>query len=1297
MDEAVEMRVQVEEPPPPSRRRILRWIAGALIALAALLGAAIYGIDTGAGHRVIADRIAALKPSSGLRIHIGRIDGSIWRRATLRDVQLYDLNGRFFAAPEITLDWHPLRWTRNLLDIDRLAAPLVELDRLPKLRPGANKAILPGFDIHVGALAIDRLRLGPAVAGRAQALRVAAKADIRGRRARIALNASSVAGDRILVDLDAEPDGDRFRLGASLSGPAHGTIAGLIGVRSPVAVRVGGRGTWHAWNGTARADFAGRNVADLALGVREGRYLLSGTLAPSPFVQGKVQRLTAPVVRVQGEATLADRMVRGRLALASPALAVTANGAVDLATSRFAPLTLDLRLMRPPALFPNMTGRDVRLHVVLDGPFRTAAYRYALESPHIAFDDTGFDRVRAVGVGRLSKAPVAVPIRLHAAQVTGLGAVAGGILGNLDIAGVLHVDAKVLEGGGLALTSDKLKGSLGLRIDLVTGRYDVALTGGLARYLIPGLGIVDVTSKVSVLPGPNGVGSIVAGTGQAVVQRFDNAFLKSLAGGNPRIDTRLVRSPDGVLHFSDLVLTGPAIRITGAGLRRRDGSFQFAGSGTQTSYGPFRMTLDGMIDHPTVRLVLDRPVPALGLAQVALDLNPTASGFQFRAGGGSTLGRFAARGAIRSVPNGATFIDVDDLGVTGTHAHGTLRSDPGGFTGRLDLTGGGIAGTMQFAPQGIIQRIEPHLTFAGATLAASPPVFVRRGRLDGTILLDPAGTTIDGSAGGTGITRGGITLARASATAKLKGGRGTVAATLAGAGGRTFDLSGTAEIAPQRVTVTGQGTIEGRPLKLAGPAILSTVGDAWSLAPTRLDYAGGTATIGGSFGTAATSFDASVERMPMRLLDIADPSLGFGGYASGKVSYRRAAGAPPTGRIDVAVRGLTRSGLVLSSTPVDLGLAGVLTANGAAGRAVVVSGGKTIGRAQAKLGPLAPAGDLMDRLTRAALFAQLRYVGPADTLWRLFGVETIDLSGPISVAADIGGTPDTPAVRGTLSTDAARLESATTGTVISAIKAAGRFDGSRLVLDTMSGRAGGGTVSGTGSFTFGAGKGLGIDLSLMTNSAVLLNRDDIGATVTGPLAMHSTGRGGTISGDVMLERARFKLGRAAAAEIPTLPVTEINRPAAEEGGLAEPPVPWTLDIHARARNQLMVTGLGLDSEWRANLTIKGAITNPAIGGQVDLVRGGYQFAGRRFDLVRGMIRFTGEAPADPLLDITADANVSGTNATLHVSGTGLKPEINFASVPALPEDELLSRLLFGTSIANLSAPEALQLAAAVGA
>jgi len=127
----------------------------------------------------------------------------------------------------------------------------------------------------------------------------------------------------------------------------------------------------------------------------------------------------------------------------------------------------------------------------------------------------------------------------------------------------------------------------------------------------------------------------------------------------------------------------------------------------------------------------------------------------------------------------------------------------------------------------------------------------------------------------------------------------------------------------------------------------------------------------------------------------------------------------------------------------------------------------------------------------------------------------------------------------------------------------------------------------------------------------------------------------------------------------------------------------------------MVTGLGLDSEWRADLNLGGRADQPDIRGSANLVRGTYEFAGRRFDLERGLIRFTGGYPPDPTLDIVAEAKVTGLSATIRVGGTGQKPEISFASIPALPEDEVLSRLLFGTSIANLSAPEALQLAAAV--
>jgi translocation and assembly module TamB len=241
-------------------------------------------------------------------------------------------------------------------------------------------------------------------------------------------------------------------------------------------------------------------------------------------------------------------------------------------------------------------------------------------------------------------------------------------------------------------------------------------------------------------------------------------------------------------------------------------------------------------------------------------------------------------------------------------------------------------------------------------------------------------------------------------------------------------------------------------------------------------------------------------------------------------------------------------------------------------------------------------------------------------------------------------------------------------------------------------------VSGSGSFDFAGGPGVAIDLAAEADNAVLIDRDDIGATVSGPLRFRSEGAGGVISGDVRLTSSRYRLGQATVASaVPRLNVREINVPEGAQPEDDDAPAPWRLDIHARARTGLMVSGLGLSSEWSTDVQIAGTPDNPAITGRADLIRGDYEFAGREFELARGIIRFAGEVPANPALDIEANANTSGLNATIRVTGVAQKPEISFSSVPALPQDELLSRLLFGTSITNLSAPEALQLAAAVAA
>src|SRR5205085_8200482 len=191
-----------------------------------------------------------------------------------------------------------------------------------------------------------------------------------------------------------------------------------------------------------------------------------------------------------------------------------------------------------------------------------------------------------------------------------------------------------------------------------------------------------------------------------------------------------------------------------------------------------------------------------------------------------------------------------------------------------------------------------------------------------------------------------------TASAQLVNGAGQVRAALAGRRGNAFEFATVATVEPGRATLTGRGSIDGKPLIIDGPMAVTAVGDGWQVAPTRVRFAGGSGTLSGRTGS-NPELHANVAAMPMQLLDMLWPKLGLGGVASGRLDYGWNGGRP-SGRADLKVRGLSRAGLVLASQPIDVGIAAVLGNGKAAMRAVAVSGGRTIGRAQARFAPLAP-------------------------------------------------------------------------------------------------------------------------------------------------------------------------------------------------------------------------------------------------------------------------------------------------------------------------------------------------------
>jgi translocation and assembly module TamB len=147
---------------------------------------------------------------------------------------------------------------------------------------------------------------------------------------------------------------------------------------------------------------------------------------------------------------------------------------------------------------------------------------------------------------------------------------------------------------------------------------------------------------------------------------------------------------------------------------------------------------------------------------------------------------------------------------------------------------------------------------------------------------------------------------------------------------------------------------------------------------------------------------------------------------------------------------------------------------------------------------------------------------------------------------------------------------------------------------------------------------------------------------------------------------------------------------------AAPPLPIALDLRVVMPNRVTVAGAGVDSEWKGALTVTGSANQPKVVGSVEAIRGTASFLGRDFSLREGVARFDGGQRIDPILSVTAENDTGDVTALVTVSGPASDPDIAFSSEPALPEDEIISRILFGKTSGELSAFEAVQLAQVAG-
>jgi autotransporter translocation and assembly factor TamB len=322
-----------------------------------------------------------------------------------------------------------------------------------------------------------------------------------------------------------------------------------------------------------------------------------------------------------------------------------------------------------------------------------------------------------------------------------------------------------------------------------------------------------------------------------------------------------------------------------------------------------------------------------------------------------------------------------------------------------------------------------------------------------------------------------------------------------------------------------------------------------------------------------------------------------------------------------------------------------------------------------------------------------------DRLAVLLGLQDQPVKGMLDVDLQFDGTVQDPGITGRILVNEGEYENSRTGTVLSPVHIDISARTPRLqILDARSGDGESGTIRADGWLDIDPQQKFPLHMVIRLEKAKILRLDAAQATLSGTLVLEGPLRGAKLSGRLNMDSADFQIPDRLPDSITEIEVIEINKKesTAQTPRIREKSdIPLGLDIIVVSSGRTFVRGRGLDSEWEGEVRLSGKASQPSITGTVSLVRGRAAFLGKDFSLRRGTITLNGDFPPSPFIDVTAEAEANEITARLDVIGMPSSLEFKLGSSPPLPADEILSRLLFGSSARNISPMQAIQLADAL--
>ena len=1270
---------------------------GAAILAALLLVTAIGGrmyLLSDSGRDLVTSFVAGKKLGRYGRINVEGVRGDLFDDFTIDRVTVTDADGVWLEARKVRVDWNWWPLVTRRFHATDIEAEVIRLIRRPLVEPSteppgpqplsididrfsANVELLEGFSKEYGSWKLA----GEALVPRRGLKRITVNADSNSRPGdflrltagisddiadmRLNLRAREARGGAIAGALGYSPD-EPFLATAVVNGEVVDAEV-RTGDFTPLTIK--GRYGPDQTNITGRIDFSGSDLLDPF--VRRIGRTAQFALAISPDrdddgLQGVGWRLVAENLssRASGRVRVSDRSIPGgvRIRVSTPSLSRLTGGSTGDGAAWSA-------LFRGDANAWTLDGSIDVLNAELSS-YRAQRIRgpIDIEARNGRYDIDG--DVRAAG-----------------------GSTAGMVGGLLGPTPRIQFEAARLADGSILLE----------RLDAEGQALKVTGTGG--RNLLGGLGFrgrAEITDAARLREGADGAfgGTIAASMPRAGAPwqvTFDGrgrgfalgvGELDRLLGPTPRL--QLVGAlDDGRVVVESARLSGENGNAAARGFIEGDGRLRLAMN--WNARGPFGVgpvEIDGAMDGAgTVGGTLAQPSAELratfgSVSAGALILTDATLDLSFRRGADASDGRISVVADSNYGPargSGNFYLGGDRIRLTD-----------------VDLDAGGVAA------QGSIALSNRFPSSADLTFTARPGAFLASGTADGRIRLT------EGAGAETAIldvTGRNVRLAGSSWTIRSLdlNGRGTLdrlpftlKADVGGATPVSFDGTGVYSRQPNAQTVVLEGSGRVREIAFAtrNPAVVALSGDG-RVVRVDLGVGGGVLT-----GELRQDSRASIIEANLTSVELGSLAPDLRGRATGRLSLR-GAGDDLSGSANVTLEDV-RSIDAPRGLAIDGTLNALLVDNTLRIQARVADDGAVRAEADITLPVEASAAPLRLAVVRTRpMSGEIDIQGQVQPVWDLFLGGERSLSGQINARATLAGSIAAPRVNGRMDLWEGGFRDNATGLQLRDITLASRFDDTTAMVESFSATDGsGGRVSGDGRIGLREGSGSSVELTLTRFR--IIDNDLAVARASGPLSVVRAEDGKIqLTGRIDIDEARIQANPPGSTGIVRMDVIEINKPGGDipEADQNRPRGPQIgVDIAIRSPGgDVVVVGRGLNVEMNVNARVTGTINRPTLTGTARVVRGDYDFAGKRFVFDdRGTVTLS-TRPENIRLNLTATRDDPALTATIRVTGTAARPEIALTSTPELPQDEILSQVLFGRSASQLSAFEAAQLAASVGA